>query len=52
MALWPFTFINDENLPHVDYGAAVKLKISYTDEVCLAYLTLSSITASSYDIVF
>ena len=47
--LGPFTFDNRTNLTRVDYGAAVKLEITYIDKVACANLTLTFIAAPNFD---
>ena len=44
----PFSFNNVKIVLRIDYGAAVKLKTTYTGEVSL---TLTSITALRFDFV-
>ena len=51
MALRQFTFSNGEILPLVDYGLELKLEVTYTGDVPWANLTLTSITALSFDFV-
>ena len=49
MELRPFTFNNSAILPRVDYGAVVKLEITYSSEAPWTYLTLTSIRAPNFD---
>ena len=51
MATRPFTPNSSAILARVDYGAAVKLEITYIYEVPLANLTQRSITEPSFDFV-
>ena len=49
MAPRPFTFNNGQISQSVNFRAAVKLEITYIDEVPGAYLTLASIKVPSFD---
>ena len=51
MALIPFAFNNGAILQRVDYGAAIKLEITYIADVPWVYLTLTSISAPIFDFV-
>ena len=51
MALRPLPINNGAILPHVDYGATVRLEITYIGEVPWAYLTVTFITAQSFGFV-
>ena len=51
MAPEPFPFNNGNISPSADYKAAVKLKLTYNDELPKVNSKLASITAPNFDFV-